>query len=154
MIFPLKTYKSSYTKISRAATLFFPGSQTSFSGELWGPRKKKFKSWGNHFLFICMRISAPILMSRSVVLKSLPPVFNVLLKQAVTSFNLKLALLKTDQKNGCHCDNEVHIWFLSLLSEPRPFECCANRPPASNRISGSCSHQEDERETPEKEAGQ
>ena len=39
-------------------------------------------------------------MSRSVVLKSFPPVFNVLLKQAVNSFNLKLALLKTDQKMG------------------------------------------------------
>ena len=51
-------------------------------------------------------------------------------------------------------DNEVHNWFLSLLSEPRPFECCANRPPTSDRISGPCGDQEDEREAPKKEAGQ
>ena len=41
-----------------------------------------------------------------------------------------------------------------MLSEPWPFKCCANRPPASDRISGSCGDQEDEREAPEKEAGQ
>ena len=94
-------------------------------------------------------------MSRSFFLVSLPPVLNVFLcwnRQWVVLI-WSWPLRKQTKEMGV-IDNEVNIWFLSLLSEPWPFECCANRPSASHRISGSCGDQEDEREAPEKEAGQ
>ena len=73
-----------------------------------------------------------------------------MLKQTVNSYSWSWPFWRQTKI----VDNEVNIWFLSLLSEPWPFECCANRPSTSHRISGSCSDQEDEREAPEKEAGQ